>query len=358
MSEEPSGDKEFEASARKLEKAREQGDIPRSQDVLSAVAMVGFLTSGYLLVNMFLDPIGVGLARFLATAHLADLAAQRGGGTPIGGHVLSVLLGFAPLFLVPALLVLVMLIGTRNLLFTPENLMPKLSRISPISGIKQKFGLQGILAFLKNFAKLVMVSVAVWWFLSREMVDLVAAVELDARPAAVLIVQLFGRFMVFCALIALLFGGLDWFLQLMMFLKKNKMTRKEMMDEHKESEGDPHAKSQRKAIGQEIALNRMIADVAKADVVIVNPTHYAVALQWERGKGRVPRCVAKGTDELAARIRQKATSSGVPIYSDPPTARAIHATVEVGEDIHRVHYRAVAVAIRFAESVRKKKTGM
>jgi flagellar biosynthetic protein FlhB len=98
----------------------------------------------------------------------------------------------------------------------------------------------------------------------------------------------------------------------------------------------------------------MLADVARADVVIVNPTHYAVALEWKRGSGRAPVCLAKGTDEVAARIRERARDNKVPIFSDPPCARAIHATVEVGEEIRREQFAAVAAAIRFAEKMREK----
>ena len=132
------------------------------------------------------------------------------------------------------------------------------------------------------------------------------------------------------------------------------MSRKEMIDEAKDSEGDPHVKMQRRQRGQEIATNRMLQDVATADVVVLNPTHYAVALKWNR-KGRgAPVCVAKGMDEIAARIREKAAEAGVPMHRDPPTARAIHASVEIGQPIRPEHYQAVAAAIRFAEAMRKR----
>jgi len=127
-----------------------------------------------------------------------------------------------------------------------------------------------------------------------------------------------------------------------------------MQDEFKDSEGDPHLKAARRQRAVDIAMKQMLAEVPKADVVIVNPTHYAVALKWSRGSGRAPVCVAKGTDEVAARIRTKATEAGVPIWSDPPCARAIHAQVKVGEEIDRSHFAAVAAAIRFAEKMRQK----
>ena len=140
-------------------------------------------------------------------------------------------------------------------------------------------------------------------------------------------------------------------------LRKNRMSRKELQDETKDAEGDPHVKQQRRQRAQDIASNQMMADVPKADVVIVNPTHFAVALKWSRATGTAPVCVAKGVDEVAAAIRSKAGNAGVPIHSDPPTARALHATVEIGQEIAEEYYRPVAAAIRFAEAMRKRAKG-
>ena len=156
------------------------------------------------------------------------------------------------------------------------------------------------------------------------------------------------------ALIAAVIGAIDYLWQRAEHLRRNRMSRKELMDEMKQSEGDPHMKSQRRQRGVEIATKQMVADTAKADVVIVNPTHYAVALQWKRESRRPPVCLAKGVDEVAARIREVAMEHGVPIHSDPPTARALHATIDIGQEIHPDHYKSVAAAIRFAEKMRQK----
>jgi len=161
--------------------------------------------------------------------------------------------------------------------------------------------------------------------------------------------------MVLVVITTLLFGGIDYFWQRMQHLRRNRMSRKDLTEEMKDSEGDPHVKQQRRQRGQEIATNRMLRDVVQADVVVVNPTHYAVALKWSRKGRTAPICVAKGVDEVAARIRAKAAEAGVPLQSDPPTARAIYATVEIGQQIRPEHYRAVAAAIRFAESMRKRR---
>ena len=126
-----------------------------------------------------------------------------------------------------------------------------------------------------------------------------------------------------------------------------------MKDEHKNEEGDETIRQQRRAKAQEIATNRMLLDVPGSTVVIVNPTHYAVALKWTGGKNEVPRCVAKGVDETAFRIREIALTSGVPLYSDPPTARELHGSVKLGEEIRLDHYKAVAIAMGHARRVQK-----
>jgi flagellar biosynthetic protein FlhB len=134
-------------------------------------------------------------------------------------------------------------------------------------------------------------------------------------------------------------------------MAKNRMTRQEVLDEMKQSEGDPQLKARRRQKAQEIALNQMLQDVPDATVIVVNPTHYAVALKWSPMDPSPPVCLAKGVDHAAARIREAAAQADIPIFSDPPTARALHATVEVGEAIDREHFAAVAAAVRFARAL-------
>ncbi len=154
--------------------------------------------------------------------------------------------------------------------------------------------------------------------------------------------------------VAALIGMVDFFWQQAEHTRKNRMSRKEVTDEAKQMEGDPHVKQQRRQRGYEIAMNQMLADVPTADVIIVNPQHFAVALKWNREKGSAPVCVAKGVDEIAAKIRESAAKYGVPIHRDPPTARALYSVVDLGEQIPSEQYRAVAAAIRFAEEMGKR----
>jgi flagellar biosynthesis protein FlhB len=212
--------------------------------------------------------------------------------------------------------------------------------------------LDGLFEFAKSFVKLVIISVALGVFVVQRAPAILNSLALTPAMSMVTMLQMLAEFLLLALLIVGIMGGVDFFWQHFRHLQRHRMSRKDMVDEMKESEGDPHVKGQRRQRGQEIATNQMLADVATADVVIVNPTHYAVALKWKRGSRTAPICVAKGVDEIAARIREKAAEKGIPIQSDPPTARAIYATVEIGQQIQANHFKAVAAAIRFAEAMR------
>ena len=272
----------------------------------------------------------------------------------MGGLIVAVGKAVAPLFLIPAIGVLISLLGQRAFVFAPEKLSPKLNRISPIAGAKNKLGVRGLFEFAKSATKLILVSLLLLWFVVDRVDLIISASAMSTGQLSVLMASLLIEFMLVVFVMALIIGGVDYLWQFAEHLKKNRMTRKEVQDESKESEGDPQFKQQRRQRAYDIAMNQMLADVPGADVIVVNPTHFAVALKWDRASGKAPVCVAKGVDEIASRIREIGADAQVPIYSDPPTARAIFASVDIGHQIQPDHYRAIAAAIKFAESIREK----
>ncbi|WP_103173436.1 flagellar type III secretion system protein FlhB [Paracoccus sp. SY] len=348
MSEE-SDDKPFEASEQKLRRARVKGDIPRSAELNVAAMYLGAWIA---------FAVGAGFA-VKAWMTMATRALGSEGWTPGTTGAVAVALGqyagWAVLGLaaVPSLVIVVALIGGRGLVFAPTKLAFDLNRINPMKTAAQKFGKSGLVNFGISLGKVTLVGVG-GWFLFRNLMGHLAASPLAGDRWIADLGVLLGRVLALALAISVLFAGLDMGWQWFDHRRKNRMSRKEMEDEYKDSEGDPHFKAARRQRAVDIATNQMLADVAKADVVIVNPTHYAVALEWKRGSGRAPVCLAKGTDEVAARIRERAREGKVPIFSDPPCARAIHATVEIGQEIRREQFAAVAAAIRFAEKMREK----
>ena len=350
MSEEDADDRQHEASQKRLESLRAEGRIARSPEALSAISLVSFCLGAVLLGPAVTEGVSLRLMRLLsaeAGAGWAGTLRPTELALSLGGEI-------APLFLPPLMAVVLAVTVMRGWTFTPKNLEPRLSRISPLAAAGHKFGVQGLFDFGRNLAKLAATAIAAVWFVRSHLNAIMGAAQLQDRQIAFVIFDLAMDFLILSAALGLVFGGADYLWQVLRHRRQAMMTRQEMTEEHKESEGDPHFRAHRRQRGQEIALNRMLQVVPEADVVVVNPTHYAVALKWNRKDRRAPVCVAKGQDEIAARIRERAIEAGVPIHRDPPTARALHAALDVGDEIGREHYQAVAAAIRFAEAMRKK----
>lgn len=356
MSEESddAADKEHDASPQKLEQARKKGDLPRAPDLNAAAAIGGLLLALAGLGSWVVHRAGDAAVVLLDQSDRLSSLMAAGSSGPLAGLMIAFVGPSMVLLMVPGILVLFTILVTRSLVFAPEKLMPKLSRISPLATAKQKFGIEGLVEFGKSSLKMAIVSVALYLFLAGRLPQILESIYLGPGVSSLLLARLMLEFLLIVFVVALSIGGVDYLWQVHLHAKRNRMSRKEMMDEFKESEGDPHMKAARRQKAQAIATNRMLQDVATADVVVVNPTHYAVALKWERKKGGAPICVAKGVDEIARAIRERAAQHGIPLHSDPPTARAIHASVEIGQEIPVEHYRAVAAAIRFADAMRKR----
>jgi flagellar biosynthesis protein FlhB len=353
--EDDDGDKPFEPSQKKLDDARTKGDVPRSADITTAASYGGFLLAALAFGPVSLIGLGTTLKVFLDQADSISDSVFDGAAAPFGGGALLALsTDLAPWFAIPALLSLLSILAQRGMIFAPTKLEPKFSRINPIATLGNKFGRAGLFEFGKSLLKLCIYAVVLFIYLNNQLSRILGSVNLTVAQVTVEILQICIGLLLIVLAISLAIGTFDLVFQFFEHNRKNMMSRQELIDEHKESEGDPHVKQQRRQRAVEIAMNKMLSEVPKADVIIVNPTHYAVALKWDRKSSRAPVCIAKGVDEIAARIREIAATSAIPIHSDPPTARALFASVEVGAEIKRDHYRAVAAAIRFAENIRKK----
>lgn len=350
-----SAEKSHEPSQRKLEEARKKGEIPRTPDLVTAMGYLGLLAGALSVGAHSLQTFATALLPLIEQPDRFLQLTHRDGSSAVTGMILaSTLTPALPILLIPGAAVLLTLLATRGLLFTGSKLTPKFSRLSPVENAKNKYGRRGLFEFAKSFAKLSLYSICLAVFLATQIEEIAGLSR--AEPAQVLrtLLGMMVRFLSIVLLIAASLGVIDALWQRADHNRRNRMSQKEVRDEHKEAEGDPHLKQHRRARAQEIAMNQMMADVPKADVVIVNPTHFAVALKWSRVAGSAPVCVAKGQDAIAARIREVAAAARVPILSDPPTARALYAMTEIGREIAPEHYKAVAAAIRFAEEMRRK----
>ena len=357
MSEQQSGqEKTHEASSQKLERARRKGELVRSQDAQTAAAYLGLSLAVLGLGSWSALYLGETLMAFLSRpAELVELFEG-----PSGQAIAAEIFGrigaaVVPVILFPAALIIVLLLSQRAIVLAPEKLLPKWSRLSPIQNAKQKYGPTGLFEFLKSAVKLTAVGVVLAVSVIAEFDRLPAYVHLEARFIPELLSRQFWNIITGVLILAFIVAIADFLWQRHSHRKKMRMTHQEVKDESKQSEGDPHVRASRRERARAIANNRMLNDVKTADVVITNPSHYAVALRWTRKEHHVPVCVAKGVDEMAKRIRLRAEQAGVPIHEDPPTARSIHALVDVGLPVETQHYKAVAAAIVFADKLRAQK---
>jgi len=240
----------------------------------------------------------------------------------------------------------------HRLVWTLEGITPKLSKISPIAGLGRLFSKQALANFGKGIAKLVIVGTVLTVLMWPERTRMEALVTLD--PAALLpfvarlALKIMGAVVAMLAVVA----AADYLFQYRQWHERQKMSVREVKEEYKQNEGDPTIKGKLKQLRNAKMKKRMIANVPKAAVVITNPTHYAVALQYERGMA-APICLAKGVDALAMKIREVAGEHRIPIVENPPLARALHATVEVDQPIPQDHYKAVAEVIGYVLRLRR-----
>ncbi|MET4682763.1 flagellar biosynthesis protein FlhB [Brevundimonas faecalis] len=346
-----------EASPRKLEEARKKGDVAKSQDVAGALSLAG--AAAVLLIGggHFSQQMAEHLVPFLAEPHAMLGGLEAGAGVEIGMRAVWAVVPFL------AVLTLAVILGgvggnlaQSGFLFTTEKLKPKWSAVNPLEGFKRIFGPDGIVQFIKTFLKLVAIGAVCWWVLkphARELENLAAM-----SPAMILP---FSRDLAAALLISSLVflgftAGADYLWQRMRFAKKMRMTKEEMKEDFKQSEGDPHVKAKLRQIRMQRSRQRMMQAVPTATVIVTNPTHYSVALRYEPDQGDgAPVCVAKGVDALALRIREVAKEHDVPIVENVPLARALYAAVEVDDIIPREHFEAAARIIGFVMQSRKRR---
>lgn len=347
-------EKSHEASPARLAQARREGDVPQSREVNAAAGYIGlYLAFAMGAAGAASEFAGTMARLFQEPEHFSALAFSDS--ASFITEIISVALQPTAIFLLlPGACVLAALAVQRSFSVAPKKIGPQLSRLSIAGNAKKKFGPEGLAEFAKSATKLIIVF-AMFGVLVIDRFEALPTVAL--RPSFFTAHALLSEGIVFLGLIVLFsvaIAAIDFPWSQHQYKSRLRMSAEEVKRENKENEGDPTMKQNRRDRAQSIAANRMLQDVPNADVVIVNPTHYAVALTWERDKPGAPKCVAKGVDEIAARIRNMAALSGVPIRRDPLTARTLHAHVEIGDEIKREHFSAVAAAIHFADLMRAK----
>jgi flagellar biosynthetic protein FlhB len=343
-----------EPSAKKLSDARAKGDVAKSADIPQLASLLGAVCVVLMAGGWLTRDLSAALTPFLAHAGQMDLSS--GGAVIIARQ--AILAAMPPLVLVmltTALFGFVAHVAQTGFMLTPEKIKPDMSKLDLIKGMGRLFGVDGLVQFAKSALKFIVTGIIAYFVLKPHTGEVINMVGMD--PAAMIPVSMKLATKLFFAVILLLVvtSGFDWFWQRQRFMKRMRMTLQEVKDEYKQSDGDPYIKAKRRQIQMQRSRQRMIQAVPKATVVVMNPTHFAVALKYEAGETPAPLCVAKGMDDLALKIRAVAEEHGVPVLEDPPLARALYAAVDVDEEIPAEHFEAVAKVIGFIMNGKKPK---
>ncbi|ACI98325.1 flagellar biosynthesis protein FlhB [Rhodospirillum centenum] len=343
-----------EPTDKKLSDAREKGQVAKSMEV----GNLFILASGLVMVLLLLPWSGRilwdAMMPFVERPH-AILMAPAALGDVLTDLTLDIAFALAPTLVLLLLAALAAPIIQVGLMFSAENVFKfDLNKVNPLTGLKNKVSLKNLVEFLKSLGKLVLVGIVV----SVLLLPLWTSIEhFLALPLPSVIVETRHEAAKLIAAVVIVLGaiaGADYAFQRYQFMQQMRMTKQEVKDEYKQTEGDPLIKSKIRQLRMQRSRNRMMAAVPSADVVVTNPTHFAVALKYDASAMSAPRVVAKGADLIAKRIRELAEEAGVPVISNPPLARALFATAEIDEEIPAEHYKAVAQVISYVFKLKRK----
>lgn len=352
MADDDDSSKTEDPTAKRQSEAREKGQVGKSREIdhwvmLFAATMAivifgpGMVTDLRRILIFYLElPHAVAVDKNALPGLLMGLSAQIG-------------LALAPIL---GLLILAAIGGSmiqHGILFAPEMLKPKFSKISPMAGFKRIFSARGLVEFFKGTLKLAILGTFSYWLLHEDFDKLEKFIMIDHVQTLQLTLGLSLKLLVGVLSILAIIAILDFGFQKYQTWRDMRMTREEVREEYKQAEGDPIVKGRLRQLRLERARRRMMAEVPKSDVVITNPTHYAVALKYDQGTMGAPKLVAKGTDLVAHRIRDLAAEHNIPIVENPPVARALYATVDLDREIPPEHYKAVAEIIGYVMKLKK-----
>ena len=336
-------EKTEQATPRRREKAREKGDVPKSRELTSLLPvwtiLLYLLFSGAFfssLLTYFGSSLRRGVTMTLTETTLMDVF--KADTMQMGMMMLQLFM------LILAGVLIVHFLQTGFLLSTVP-LTPDLSKINPLQGIKRMFSVNTLYETIKGLFKVAVLSAILYLMLKKEVFNIPLLIDMDIKSIMAFCFGQIKKIVMISALVLTVFAAVDYAFQRWQYSRNLKMTKQEIKEEYKEVEGSPMIKARLKSIQREMARKRMMQEVPRADVVITNPTHYAVALKYDVGKMGAPRVVAKGANLIAAKIKEIARQSGVPVFEDKPLARTLFSSLDVNQEIPEAFYKAVAAIL-------------
>ena len=357
MAENSSAEKTEDPTERKLRNAREEGQVARSVELPAAAVTIGailtlFFMGGYWIKQMA-EIFASGFKFDRKTLDNPDLMV-----TAFAHQIGEAFLLIVPVLLVTAVLAILSSGATGGYLFSLKSTLPKLSKLSLLSGFKRMFGANAAIELLKAILKFSLVTIVLWALVSRQMDPMMQLGQMAIEPALAAAGWMIAESALWLSLSLLVIALIDAPYQKYSFIKRMRMTKQEVKDEMKDMEGQPEVKQQIRRRQREMANNRMIQKVQDADVVITNPEHFAVALSYDPTGDGAPILLAKGSDHMAARIREEAEKHGVEMFAAPPLARALYFSTEVDQAVPESLYLAVAQVIAYVFSLADVRPGV
>jgi flagellar biosynthesis protein FlhB len=352
MAEEKDGQEKTEqATERRLQESRRKGDVAKSQEVPSVAVLFAGLAALYFGSGFMLEQFSMLLKGYLGNLHSYEIVPANLN-LLVSETLLKAAAILAPVMASVLLAALVANYAQVGVIFSTEKLIPKFSKISPLQGLKRLFSKQTLANFVKSIAKLLIVGFVAYSEVKKALPVLPSLMARE--PAEIIIFMAQTAFWIFlkAALVISLLAALDYAFQRWQFQEKMKMTKQEVKEEAKSTEGDPQVKGRIRAIQMEMARKRMMAEVPTADVVITNPTRLAVALRYDPLSMSAPTVVAKGAGVIAQRIREVAREHGVPLMEDKPLAQALYKMVDLNGTVPDHLFQAVAEVLAYVYSLK------
>lgn len=354
MPEESSGQEKTEdPTPRRIQEARKKGDVAKSMEVPSATVLLAGLLTLYLLSGYMLENFYIMLRHYLSNAHTLEIIPGNMTTITRESMLYSAKI-LAPLMGVILMAALVANYAQVGVLFSTEKITPKFEKINPIKGFSNLFSKQAMANVVKSVAKVFIIGYVAYAETKKALPAILPLMDQPPLPILVFMAKIAFWIFLKATLIIAVLAAADYAFQRWQFMEKMKMTKQEVKDEAKQTEGDPHVKGRIRSIQMEMARQRMMAEVPTADVVITNPTRLAVALRYDTLTMTAPTVVAKGAGVIAQRIKEVAAENDVPLVEDKPLAQALFKTVDINDSIPENLFQAVAEVLAYVYSIKQK----
>lgn len=341
---------------RRKQEARADGNVARSTDLTAAVMLLAGILALNFLGTRMMETLGHTTRVLLQSAHLSNPTRTDGLGESLyySAYMFAVALG--PIVLAIAAVGLLTSLSQVGFLLTLKPLQPNFGKLSPIKGIGNLFNMRAGMRLVMSLLKVALIGIVAAWFVVRDMPAILHIAEMTTPQAFAASGTLVYGLALKLAILLLIMAILDYSFQRWQHEQDLKMSKQDVKEEMKRMEGDPMVKQRRTRVARQLAMQRIAQAVPNADVVVTNPTHFSIALQYESGTMRAPKVIAKGADFMALRIRQIAIANGIPLVERKPLAQALYRSVEVGDEVPPEHYAAVAEILAYVYRLSGKKS--